>query len=123
MLGISKAFEETVCGAQCREGEFRAIDQRSKSLVVALAGFTKEHGLDGATGAQSFFNESDAFDPDEPVFRWQAAAESEAKLLEPAIVAAGEDRGTVGRLGVASGFAGRGHRVEVSKFSIAHANS
>jgi hypothetical protein len=59
---------------------------------MAFAGFAEEHGLTAATGTQSFFNESDALDADESAFSRQAAAQSHAKLLEPAIVATGEER-------------------------------
>jgi hypothetical protein len=122
MLGIGETFEEAVGGAERGEAEFGAIDQRGEALAVTLAGFAEEHGLDGAAGTQSLFDETDAFDADESVFSRQAAAESQTELLEPAIVAAGEDRGIVGGLGVASGFAGRSHSVEVSKFSALGVN-
>src|SRR5438034_11593910 len=68
------------------------------------------------SGTQSFFDEADALDANESAFRGQAAAQGEAKLLEPAIVAAREERRIVGRSRVAGGFAGRGHSLEVSKF-------
>jgi hypothetical protein len=83
---------------------------------VTLAGFAEEHGVDGAAGTKGFLDQANAFDADEAAFGGQATAKGESKLFEPAIVATGEDRGIVGRLGVTSGFAGRGHNVEVSKF-------
>src|SRR5438034_7903854 len=58
------------------------------------------------SGTQSFFDEADALDANESAFRGQAAAQGEAKLLEPAIVAAREERRIVGRSRVAGGFAG-----------------
>ena len=58
---------------------------------MTFAGFAEEHGLNAARGAQRFFDEPDAFDTDEPIFRGQSTTESHAKLLEPAIVAAGEE--------------------------------
>lgn len=116
MLGIGETFEEAVSGAESGEGEFGTIDQRSEAFVVALAGFAEEDCLDGAAGTKGFFDKAHALDADEFTFRGEAAAESQAELLEPAIVAASEEGGIVGRLGVASGFAGRGHSLEVSKF-------
>jgi hypothetical protein len=65
--------------------------------------------LDAATGTHSFFDEPDTFNANEAVFRGQAAAESHAELLEPAIVAAGEERGLTCGASVTSGFAGRSH--------------
>ena len=91
MLRVGKTFEEAVVGAQYGEAHLGAIDQGREAFVMPLAGLAEEHGLDGTAGAQRFFDEADAFDPDEAAFRGQAAAERHAKLLEPAIVAAGEE--------------------------------
>jgi len=66
----------------------------------------EEHGLDGTAGAQRLFDETDAFDTDKAVFRGQAAAEGHAKLLQPAIVAAGEGRGLPSGTNVMPGSAG-----------------
>ncbi len=76
---------------------------------MALAGFAEEHGLDAAAGTQRFFDEPDAFNADESVLCGQAAAESQAELFEPAIVAAGEERGVTRGPSVASGFSWRCH--------------
>src|SRR5437764_10950935 len=94
-----------------------------KAFVMVMPGFDEEHRLDGAAGTERFFDEADAFDTDEAVFGGQAAAKSETKLFEPAIVAAGEERGIAGRSRVTGGFAGCGHSLEGSKFLSARANS
>ena len=75
-------------------------------FVVPLAGLAEEHGLDGTAGAQRFFDEADALDPHEAAFRGQAAAERHAKLLEPAIIAAAEERRLPGGGNVTHGSAG-----------------
>ena len=83
--------------------------------MVALAGFAEEHSLDGAARTQCFFDEAHAFDADEAVFGGEAAAESHAKLFEPAIVAADEERRLARGFRVAGGFARGRHNLEVSK--------
>jgi hypothetical protein len=109
MLGVREALEKAVRGAEDGKSHFRPIDDGGETFVMAFAGFAEEHGLNAAPGAQRFFNEPDAFDAYEATFRGQSAAESHAKLLEPAIVAAGEDRGLSSEPSVTSGFARRGH--------------
>jgi hypothetical protein len=59
---------------------------------MALARFAEEHSPDGASGAQRFFHEADAFNADEAGLRGQSAAQGETKFFEPTVVAAG-DRG------------------------------
>lgn len=71
-------------------------------FAVAFAGFTEEDGFDGAAGFEGFFDEAEAFDADAAGVGLQAAAESDAELFKPAVVAAGEER-------VGSGFGGWGH--------------
>lgn len=93
MFSVGDAFKKTVCGAEYREGDFGPIDEGSEALAVALAGFAEEDGLDAAAGMESLFDEADAFDADRAGFGGQAAAEGHAKGLEPAIVAARENRG------------------------------
>jgi len=109
MLGIGEAFEEAVGGAKDGKSHFGAVDEGREAFVMALAGFAEKYGLNAAPGAQRFFDEPHAFDADEAVFRGQAAAESHTELLEPSIVAAGEERGLAARASVTSRFAGRGH--------------
>ena len=109
VLGIGETFEEAVCSFQSGKREFRPVNQGSETLVVAFTGFTEENGSDRATGAQSFLDETHALDADEAIFRGQTAAESHAELLEPAIVAAGEERGAIRGASAASGLAGRSH--------------
>ncbi len=123
MLGVGKTFKEAIGRAKRRKTYLGPVDQRREAFVMALAGFAEEHRLDGAAGAQRFFDEADAFDSDEAVFRGQAAAEGKAKLLEPAIVAAGEQSGIVRRSRVTGGFAGRGHSLQVSKFVAGDGNA
>lgn len=106
VLGVGKTFKEAVGGAQDGEAQFGTIDEGRETFVVPLAGLAEEHGLDGTAGAQRFFDEADAFDPDEAAFRGQAAAERHAKLLEPAIVAAGEERRLPSGTNVTHGSAG-----------------
>ena len=77
--------------------------------MMAFAGFAEEHGLDGATRKQRFFDEAGSFDADESIFRGEAAAERHAELFEPAIVAAADERRLTCRPGVTCGFSGRGH--------------
>ena len=77
--------------------------------MMAFAGFAKEHSLDAAAGTQSLFNKPRTFNADESVFRGEAAAQSHAELLEPAIIAASEQRGIPSGASVTSGFSWRGH--------------
>ena len=93
MLGVGDALEQAIGGAQDRDSDFGAIDQRREAFMVAFAGFAEEDGLDRAAGAQRFFDQADAFDADAAGFGGQAAAQGDAKFLEPAIVAAGDGRG------------------------------
>jgi hypothetical protein len=76
---------------------------------MATSGFTEKHSFDAATRAQSFFDEPDTLDAHESVLCGQAAAQSHAELLEPAIVATGEERRVVRGTSVTGGFAGGCH--------------
>src|SRR5215472_932815 len=116
MLGVGEALEEAVGRAQRRESYLRAVDQRGETSVMAVAGFAEEHRLNGAAGTQGFFDETDAFDANEAAFVRQAATERHAKLLEPAIVAAGEEGAFASGARIARGFTRRSHSLEVSKF-------
>jgi hypothetical protein len=109
MLGIGEAFEKTIGGVEGGEGHLRPVNDRRKTLVMAFTGFAEEHGLDAAAGEQRFFDEACAFDADESVFRGKTTAERHTELLEPAIIAAADDRRSTGRSSVASGFSGCGH--------------
>src|SRR5260370_26030499 len=91
MLGVGEAFKEAVGRAEHGKSHFGPVDEGRETLVMAFAGFAEEHGLNAATGAQRFFDEPDALNADETVFRRQAPAQSHAELLEPATVAAGEE--------------------------------
>jgi hypothetical protein len=109
VLGIGEAFKEAVGGAENGKSHFGPVDEGGEAFVMTFAGFAEEHGLDAAAGAQGFFDEAGTFDADESAFGWQSAAQSHAEFLEPAIVAAGEQRGLTRGASVASGFSGRGH--------------
>src|SRR6266850_5239379 len=109
MLGIGETFEKTIGGVERGKGHLRPVNDRRETLMMAFAGFAEEHGLDGATRKQRFFDEPGAFDADESIFRGEAAPERHAELFEPAIIAAGKERGLIARAGVACGFSGRGH--------------
>jgi hypothetical protein len=79
-------------------------------FAVAFAGFAEEDGFDLTAGFEGFLDEAESFDADAAGVGLQAAAESDAELLEPAIVSAGEEG--VGRGGeriVAAGFGVGGH--------------
>src|SRR5690242_8809720 len=69
MLGVGKALEETVSGAQSGKGYLGAVDKRREALVMTLAGFAEKHGLDGAAGTQSFFDKANAFDSHKTALR------------------------------------------------------
>jgi len=109
MFGIGDALEEAVGGAENGEAGVWAADERCETFAVAFAGFAEEDTLDAAGGAESFFHEARAFDAHGAVFGGKAAAESDAKLLEPAVFAAGEQIGGIGGVGR------RGHGRKVSK--------
>jgi hypothetical protein len=109
VLGVSEAFEEAVGGAEDGKSHFGAVDEGGEPLAMAFARFAEEHGLDATAGTQRFFDEADAFYADEAAFRGQTAAESHAELLEPAIVAAGEERRLTCSASIADRFAWRGH--------------
>jgi len=110
MFGVGDAFKEAIGGAEDGEAGVRTADERGEAFAVAFAGFAEEDGLNAAGGAESFFDEACAFDADRTVFGGKAAAESDAKLLEPAVVAAGKEVG-----GDGGGFGSRGHCRKVSK--------
>src|SRR6266851_2463228 len=93
VFGVGEAFEEAVRGAENGKSHFGPVDEGGETFVVAFAGFAEEHGLNAAAGTQRFFDEPHTLDADEAVFRGKAAAQSHAELLEPAIVAAGKERG------------------------------
>jgi len=59
--------------------------------VMTAAGFGKENSFDAAARSQGFFGEADAFDADGARFGGKAAAQRDAKFLEPAIFAARDD--------------------------------
>ena len=122
MLRVGEALEEAVGGAKRREAHFRAINERRKALVVALARFAEEHSLDRASGVQSFFDQASALHSDEAGFRRQAAAKRHAKLPQPAIIAAGEQRRFARGATTSRGFTRRSHSLEVSKLSERDAN-
>jgi hypothetical protein len=109
MFSVSEAFKQAVGGAKDGKGHFWPVDEGSETFVMAVAGFTKEHGLDAASGTQGLFDEADTLDADESAFRGKAASESDAKILEPAIVAACKERGLADGASAASGLAGRCH--------------
>src|SRR5258708_6459613 len=109
VFGVGKALKETVRGAEDGKSHFGPVDEGGETFVMTFAGFAEEDGLNAAAGTQSFFDKPDALDADEAVFRGQAAAESHAELLQPAVVAAGEERGLAGGANVTSRFAGRCH--------------
>ncbi len=109
MFGVGKALKEAVGRVEDWKGHFGPVDEGGETFVMAFAGFAEEDGLNAATGTQSFFDEAYAFDADEAVFRGQAAAQSHAELLEPAIVAAGEERRVVRGTSVARHLSRRSH--------------
>jgi hypothetical protein len=109
MLGVGDAFKETVGGAEDGEADVWAADEGCEAFAMAFAGFAEEDGCDAAGGAESFFDEARAFDADGTLIGGKAAAESDAELLEPAIVAAGKEVGGSG------GFGRSGHWRKVSK--------
>ena len=63
----------------------------SEFFLVAYAGFAEEDCFDGAAGFEGFFYEAKAFDAYAAGIGLEAAAEGDAKLFEPAVVAAGEE--------------------------------
>src|SRR6266478_4163196 len=109
MLGVGEAFEEAIRGTKDGKSHFGAVDEGGEAFVMAFAGFAEKHGLNAAAGTQRFFDEAHAFNANEAAFRGQAAAESHAELLEPAIVAACQERGRTFGASITSGFAGRSH--------------
>ena len=123
MFGVGKTFKQPVGGAQNGKSHLWSVDQRRKPFVMAFARFAEEHSLNAATRTERFFDKPHALDANEAVFRRQAAAQSYAKLLEPAIVAASEKRGLACCSNIACGLAGSCHQVEGSKFSSLEANS
>lgn len=122
MLGVGKPFEEAVGSTQGGKSYFRPANERSEAFAVTLAGFAEEYAFDATAGAKGFFDEADAFDADGAGLRGKTAAKCHTELLEPAVVAAGEDSGRGSACGVACGFAWRGHQGERSKFRGREAN-
>ena len=118
MLGVGKSLEQAIGGSQDREGHFWAIDERGQALVMAFTRFAEQHRFNAAAGTKCFFNQTNAFYADAAGFSWQAAAKGQAKFLEPAIVAAG-DQGSPGARGarVLGGFYWRSHQWERSKLT------
>jgi hypothetical protein len=92
MLGVGKAFKKAIGGAEQRKSDFGPVDERGETPAVALAGFAEEDSFNMTAGTEGLFDEADAFDTDAAGLGGQAAPEGHAKGLEPAIVAAGENR-------------------------------
>jgi hypothetical protein len=90
VFGVGKALKESVSGAENGKSHLGPIDKRREPFMMAFPGFAKEHSLDAAARPQRFFNKPCAFDTDESILRGEPAAKSDAKLLQPVIVAAGE---------------------------------
>jgi len=111
MLGVGDAFKKAIRGAEDGEASVRAADERGKAFAMAFAGFAEEDCFDATSGAEGFFDKAGAFNADGTVFGGKAAAESDAELLEPAVLAAGEEVGGDG------GFGRRRHWRKVSKFA------
>ena len=109
MFGVGEAFEEAIRGAKDGKSHFGPIDKGGETLVMAFAGFAEEYSLNAAAGTKRFFDKPHTLDAYESAFRGQAAAQSHAELLEPAIVAAGEERRVIRGTSAAGGFAGRCH--------------
>jgi hypothetical protein len=99
VFGVGDSFKKAIRGAQNREGHFRFVDPRRKPLAMALTGFAEKHGLNAAAGTQRFFYEAHTLDADAPTFRCQSTAQRNAKLLQPAIFAAGQKRAVRGSSG------------------------
>ena len=107
MFGVGYAFEEAVSSVEHGERDFGAIEIGSETGMMAAAGFGEENSFDAAAGGENFLGEANAFDADGTGFRGQAAAQGNAKFLEPAIVAAGDN-------GVCCALAGGGHEASVA---------
>lgn len=90
---VGDAFEEAVGGVEDGDGDLRAIEVRSEASVMAGTGFAEKYGADRACGAEGFFDEARAFDADGAGFGGKSAAESHAELLEPFVVARGDEGG------------------------------
>ena len=93
MLGVGDAVEEAIGGGENRNGNFGAGDERRELGAMTFAGFGEEDSFDAAAGGEGFFDEAETFDADTAGFGGETAAEGDAKELEPAIVAAGEEGG------------------------------
>src|SRR5208282_5509084 len=93
MFGVSEAFKQPVGGAQNRKSHLLPVDKRGEPFVMALAGFAEEHRLNAAPRTQRLFDEPNTLNAHESIFRGQSSSQSHAKLLQPPIVAAAEDRG------------------------------
>ena len=102
MFGVGKSIKEPVRGTKDGKSHFGPVDERGETFVMAFAGFAEEYSLNAARGTQCFLNEPDALNSDEAVFRGKTAPESHAKFLEPAIVAASEERGLTCGASIAS---------------------
>ena len=111
MLGVGDAFEKAIGGQKHGEADIGAADEGGEALTVAFAGFAEKNGFDATCGAQGFFYEARAFYADVALFGGKTAAESDAKLFEPAVFAAGKEVGSGG------GFGRRGHWRKVNKFA------
>jgi hypothetical protein len=109
MLGVGDAFKEAIGGAKDWEADVGAADEWGETFTMAFTGFAEKDGFNAASGTESFFDEAGAFDADGTVFGGEASTESDAELLEPAIVAAGEE------IGGGGGFGGGGHGRKGSK--------
>jgi hypothetical protein len=111
MLGVGDAFKKAIGGAKDGKTSVRATDERGKTFAMAFAGIAEEDGCDATSGAEGFFDKAGAFNANGAVFGGKATAESDAELLEPAVLAAGEEVGGDCRFGR------RRHWRKVSKFA------
>jgi len=90
-FGVGDAFEEAVGGLQDGDGDFWAIEVWSEASAVTLARFAEEHSAYWRGGAEGLFDQARTFDSYRAGFGGEAAAKRDAKFLEPAAVAAGDD--------------------------------
>src|SRR4029077_3437589 len=109
MLSVREAFKKPVGSAKSRKSHLGSIDQRREPLMVTFPGFAEEYSSYRATRTERLFNQPHAFNANEAIFRRQSTTKGHTKLLQPAIVAAGEECPFIRSASTASDFARRCH--------------
>jgi hypothetical protein len=90
-FGVGDAFKEMIGRSQNRECSSCRVEMRGQTSAMTLAGLAEENSFDAAARTKSFFDKTRAFNANGTAIGGQSAAKSHAEVLEPPVVAAGDE--------------------------------